>query len=116
LKFEFPILQDLYKLFNDGKGLCYLSLICCANLEVPIGLEFVRTLTERLPQAFTKLQLGFALCRITVREPLLADVTNCRQNFLELVDSMRNLFDESGFRSGPLMFRCARPCHGCEKV
>lgn len=115
MKLQFPILQDLDKIFKDGKGLCHLSLVCCANLEASIGLEFVRTLAERLPQAFTKLQLGFALCRITVREPLLADVTDCRQHFMELVDSVRNLFDESGFRSGPLMFRCARPCHGCVK-
>jgi hypothetical protein len=112
---QFPVLQDLYKTFNDGKSLCRLSLVRCANLEIPIRLEFVRTLTERLPQAFTKLQLGFALCCITIRETLLADVIDCRQDFLKLVDSVRNLFDEGGFRAGPLMFRSACSCHSCVK-
>ena len=112
---QFPVLQNLYKTFNDGKSLCRLSLVRCANLEIPIRLEFVRTLTERLPQAFTKLQLGFALCCITIRESLLADVIDFRQNFLKLVDSMCDLFNESGFRSGPLMFRSACPCHNCVK-
>jgi len=112
---QFPVLQDLDKTFNDGKGLCHLGLVRRANLEIPMCVEFVRTLTERLPQAFTKLQFGFALCGITIRESLLADVIDCRQNFLELVDSVRDLFDESGFRSGPLMFRCACACHDCVK-
>lgn len=97
--------------FDDRQGLCHLGLISRANLEVAIRLEFVRTLTERLPQAFTKLQFGFALCRITIRESLLADVVDCRQHFLKLVDPVRDLFDGSGFRSGPLMFGCARSCH-----
>ncbi|MDF0666784.1 MAG: hypothetical protein P0119_12030 [Nitrospira sp.] len=59
----------------------------------------MRTLTKRLSQAFTKLQLGFALRRITIRESLLTDVIDCRQNFLKLVDSVCDLIDESGFRS-----------------
>ncbi len=94
---QFPVLQDLYKTFNDGKGLCHLSLVRCANLEIPIRVEFVGTLTERLPQAFAKLQLGFALCCITIRESLLADVIDCSKNLLKFVDSVRGLFDESGF-------------------
>ncbi|MDF0677365.1 MAG: hypothetical protein P0120_23960 [Nitrospira sp.] len=59
----------------------------------------MRTFTERLSQAFTKLQLGFALRRITIRESLLADVIDRHQNFLKLVDPVCDLFDESGFRS-----------------
>ena len=78
LKFQFPVLQGVHKVFNDRKGLYHLSLGRCANLEVPIRLEFMRTLTERLPQAFAKLQLGFALRRITIRKSLLADVIDCR--------------------------------------
>jgi hypothetical protein len=57
----------------------------------------VGTLTERLPQAFAKLQLGFALCSVTIGESLLAEVLDCGQDFLELVDSMSDLFDESSF-------------------
>jgi hypothetical protein len=75
----------------------------------------VRTLTERVPQAFPKLQLGFALRSITIRKSLLADVIDGRQNFLKLVDSLRDLFEGSSFRSGPLMFCCACSCHGCVK-
>ena len=115
MKFQLPVFQGVYEIFDDSKGLCYLSFIRCANLEVAVRLEFVRTLTERLPEAFTKLQIGFALCRIAIRESLLADVIDCRQNFLKLVDSVRDLFDGSGFRSGPLMFSCACSCHGCVK-
>jgi hypothetical protein len=112
LKFQFPVLKSLDKTFNNRKGLYYLALVRCANLEVPIRLKFVRSFAERLPQALTKLQLGFALCRITIRESLLADVIDCRQNFLKLVDSVRNLFDGGGLRSGSLMFSRACPCHG----
>jgi len=75
----------------------------------------MRTLTERLSQAFTKLQLSFALRRVTIGKPLLADIIDCRKNFLKLADSLCDLIDESGFGSGPLMFRCSCSCHDCGK-
>ncbi len=112
MKFEFSVFQGADEAFDDPKSLCHLGFIGRANLEVAMRLEFVRTLTERLPEAFTKLQFSFALCRVTIRESLLADVIDGRQNFLKLVDPVRDLFDGSGFRSGPLMFGCARSCHG----
>lgn len=115
MKLQFPVLQGVHKVFNDSKGLCHLGLVPCADLEGPIRLEFVRTFIERLPQAFTKLQLGFALRRITIRKSFLANVFDCRQNLLKLIDSVRDFLDESDFRSGPLIFRWARSCHGCVK-
>jgi hypothetical protein len=97
LQFEPPVLQGLYKPFNDSKALCQLCFVRCAKLKISVLLEFLRTFTERLAQAFTKLQLGFALCRITIRKTFLAEVIDCRQNLLKPVDSVRELFDESGF-------------------
>lgn len=98
MKFQFPVLQGMHEVPNDRNGLCHLSLGRCANLEVSIRLEFMRSLTKRLPQAFTKLQLGLALRRITIRESLLTDVIDCRQNFLKPADPLRDFFDEGGFR------------------
>ena len=112
MKFQLSVFQGVDEAFDDRQSLGHLGFISRANLEVAMRLEFVRTLTERLPQAFTKLKFGFALCRITIRESLLADVVDGRQNFLKLVDPVRDFFDGSGFRSGPLMFGCARSCHG----
>jgi hypothetical protein len=97
LQFELPVLQGLYKSFNDRKALCQIGFVSGAKLKISVLLEFLRTLTERLAQAFTKLQLSFALCCITIRKTFLSEVIDCSQNFLKPVDSVRELFDESGF-------------------
>ncbi len=97
MKFQLSVLQGVQKVFNDREGLCHLSLVRCADLEVPMGLEFVGALTKRLPQTFAKLRLGFALRSVTIRESFLAEIIDCRQNPLKLVDSTRELLDEGSF-------------------
>jgi hypothetical protein len=100
------------EVFNDGKALGHLGLVRRTKFEVAIGLEFLRSLAERVTQALAKLQLGFALRGIPIGKTFLAEVIDRCQHFLKLGDSECGLFDQSSFRSGPLMFRCACSCHG----
>ena len=78
-------------------------------------LKFLGPFSERLAQTFTKLQLGLALCCVAIGETVLAEVIDGCQEFLKLVDAARQLFDERGFRSLPLMVPCACSCHGSVK-
>jgi hypothetical protein len=87
----------MYKAFNDGKALGYLGLVRCTKFEVPIGLEFLRSLTERVTQTLAKLQLSFALCGITIWKAFLAEIIDRCHHFLKLGDSECGLFDQSGF-------------------
>ena len=97
MKLQFPVLKGLYEPPNDRKAVGHLGLIRSTKFEVSIGLEFLRSLTERVTQTLTKLQLDFALCRITIGKAFLAEVIDCRQNFLKFIDTMCSLFDESVF-------------------
>lgn len=97
LQFKLPVLQGLYKFLNDSKALCRIGFVSGAKLKISVLLEFLRTLAERVAQTLAKLQLDLALCRITIRETFLAEVIDRRQNFLKLVDSVRELFDECCF-------------------
>ena len=97
LQFKLPVFQGLYKPLNDSEALCQLGFVRCAKLKISVLLEFLRALTERVAQTFAKLQLDFALCRITIRKAFLAEIIDCRQNFLKLVDSVGELFVENGF-------------------
>jgi hypothetical protein len=105
----------MYQAFYDSEGLRDFGFVRCPNFEVPVRLIFLRTLAERVSQTFTKLQLSFALRRIAIGESLLADVTDRSHHLLKFCNAKRDLFDESSFRSGPLVFRCACSCHGCVK-
>lgn len=87
----------MYQAFYDGKALRDFGLVCGPNFEVPVRLEFLRTLTERVSKTFTKLQLGFALCRIAIGESLLADVTDRSYHLLKFRNAERDLFERSGF-------------------
>jgi hypothetical protein len=115
LKFQLPVLQGLYEAFNDSAAPGYLGLVRRTKFEVSIGLEFLRSFAERVAQALAKLQLGFALRGIPIRKTFLTEVIDRGQHFLKLRDSACGLFNQSGFRSGPLMFCCACSCHGCVK-
>jgi hypothetical protein len=115
LELKLPVLQGVYQAFYDSKALRDFGPVCGSNFEVPVRLEFLRTLAERVSQTFTKLQLGLALRRITIGESLLADVTDRSHHLLKFRNATRDLFDESSVRSGPLLFRRACSCHGCVK-
>jgi hypothetical protein len=46
--------------FYDSKALRDFGPVCRPNFEVPVRLEFLRTLAERVSQTYTKLQHGLA--------------------------------------------------------
>ena len=112
LKFQLPVLQGLDQAFNNSQTLGHLGLVSSTKLDGSMLLEFIRTFAKGMTQAFTKLQLGFALGGISIGEPIPAVVLDCCQNFFKFRDSARDLFDERGFGSRPLLVCCACACHG----
>jgi hypothetical protein len=116
LMFQFAVFQDLDQTFDDPKALGHFSLVSSPKLDVAILLELFRALAEYVPQGFTKLQLSFALRSISIGESVPAVVLDRCQDFLKLLDSVRELVDEGSFRSGSLLVCCACACHGCKKV
>lgn len=101
--------------FNDGNAFGCFTFVSCTNLEIPMCVEFLGPFAERLAETFTKLQLGFALCRIAVGETVLAEVIDRRQDFLKPIDAAREFFEKGGFRSRSLLVPCACSCHGRTK-
>lgn len=87
----------MYEALNDSKALGHLGLIRRTKFEVAIGLKLLGSLTERVTQAFAKLQLGFALRSITIWKAFLTKVIDRCQYFLKLGDSECGLFDRIGF-------------------
>ena len=94
---KLPVFQGLDQALNDHKAPCDVGLVGCSNFEIAVGLEFVRTLAERLSQTFTELELGFALRGIAIGESFLADVIDGGDNLLKLGDSSRDLLEWSRF-------------------
>lgn len=115
LQFQLPVFQGMNQPFNDGNAFGCFTFVPCANLEISMCMEFLGPFAERLAQTLTKLELSFALCRIAVGEPVLAEVIDRRQDFLKPVDAARELFKKGGFRSRSLLFPCACSGHGCRK-
>ena len=87
----------MYKAFNNGEALSHLGLIRRTKFEISIGLEFLRSLAERVAQALAKLELSFTLRGITIRKAFLAEISDRRYHFLKLGDSECRLFDLSVF-------------------
>ena len=97
MKFQLPVLQGVYEALNDSKTLGHLGLVRRTKFEVAIGLKLLGSLAEHVTQALAKLQLGFALRRITIWKAFLTEVIDRCHHFPELGDSECGLFDQSGF-------------------
>ena len=69
------------------------------KLVVFVCLKFRRPLTERFTDRFTKLQLSASPGGIEIGKPFSSKVFHLVEEFLELLDAPRHLFNGDGFRT-----------------